>query len=183
MSCSKLRMSHDSDELRKKKDERNRKKREKFAALSLEEKENRRQRNREAYQRRKFEKFLHKPLRQQSEQVFKSPVVAPIIRSICDEKLFHDKVNQVTQRQRFKQATHDAQSTTSKEGQSSSFLFLKHFQLKLFATDSSITLIGIPNRGIQIIESMKNSSQVSYTEPAEKLKKQISSFSTYERGK
>lgn len=53
----------------RKKSEKNRKKRERFAALSVEEKEAHRKKNRDAYHRRKLSKLLSKPLAEQSQQI------------------------------------------------------------------------------------------------------------------
>ena len=89
MSCSKLSITDDPDKLREKKDKRNRKKREKFAALSVEEKQAQRKKNREAYHRKKLEKILSKSLPQQFQEASQSPVSASVIRSLSPQQCSH----------------------------------------------------------------------------------------------
>ena len=89
MSCSKLSVRDDRDKLREKKDNRNRKKREKFAALSAEAKEACRKKNREAYHRKKFEKMLCKSLPQQFQQARKSPTSASVMHTFAAEQCSH----------------------------------------------------------------------------------------------
>ena len=71
MSSSRLHRPDNPLNVREKKNERNRKKREKFAALSVEQKEAHRRKNRDAYHRRKLTKLLSKPLAEQSQQISK----------------------------------------------------------------------------------------------------------------
>ena len=54
MSCSKLSITDDPDKLREKKDKRNRKKREKFAALSVEEKQAQRKKKQRSLSQKKI---------------------------------------------------------------------------------------------------------------------------------
>ena len=89
MSCSKLFVRDDPHKLRDKKENRNRKKREKFAALSPEEKEACRRKNREAYQRKKLEIMLSKSFPEQFEQACKSPASTSVMRPFAAQQCSH----------------------------------------------------------------------------------------------
>ena len=81
MNSSELYPQNDHLKIREKKNERNKKKREKFAALSVEQKEAHRRKNREAYHRRKITKLLSKTLDPQSVQPSKQPNIKPFLRA------------------------------------------------------------------------------------------------------
>ncbi|CDP05227.1 unnamed protein product [Coffea canephora] len=80
MKTSKLYAQNDDLKICQKKNERNKKAREKFAALSAEQKEAHRRKNREAYHRRKITKLLSKPLDPESVQPTKESNIKPLLR-------------------------------------------------------------------------------------------------------
>nr|XP_027095001.1 uncharacterized protein LOC113715051 [Coffea arabica] len=171
MSCSKLSVRDDRDKLREKKDNRNRKKREKFAALSAEAKEACRKKNREAYHRKKFEKMLCKSLPQQFQQARKSPTSASVMHTFAAEQCSHG--SRVTSSQTLKDIDNvdriiDCNQAAS-PNQLSSSEFTRHCR-------------GPAKPGIRTSQSANNNAKLSYTESSKKLKEQISSFSSYEKG-
>ncbi|XP_027166434.1 uncharacterized protein LOC113766438 [Coffea eugenioides] len=159
MSYSKLSVRDDPDKLREKREDRNRKKREKFAALSVEEKEAQRKKSREAYHRKKLEKIVSKSLPQQFEEACKSPASASVIRSLPTQQSshgFNDKLNRPIASQISKHNNNVHGIIGCNQGASKA--------------------------GIRISPSSNNNTQLSCAELGKKLKQQISSFSTYEKG-
>ena len=80
MNSSELYAQNDDLKIREKKNERNKKNREKFAGLSVEQKEAHRRKNREAYHRRKMSKLLSKTLDPQSVQPTKQCNIKPFVK-------------------------------------------------------------------------------------------------------
>nr|XP_027108929.1 uncharacterized protein LOC113728764 [Coffea arabica] len=158
-SCSKLSITDDPDKLREKKDKRNRKKRDKFAALSVEEKQAQRKKNREAYHRKKLEKILSKSLPQQFQEASQPPVSASVMRSLSAQQCSHalnDKVIQAIgcQTSKLNENVHGIIGCNQ----------------------------GAPKPGIRISPSPNNSDELPSAQLGRKLEEQISCFSSYEKG-
>nr|XP_027077124.1 uncharacterized protein LOC113700896 [Coffea arabica] len=176
MSCSKLCLRDDPDKFREKRDKRNRKKREKFTALSVEEKEAQRKKNREAYQRKKLEKMHSMSLPQQFEKACKSPFSASVICSLPAQQYSHALNHKVTG---------PIASQTSKHNENVHGIIgcnQAHSRSDVSCSHFTEHFTGASKSGIRISPSPNNSGELSSAELGKKLKQQISSFSSYEKG-
>ncbi|XP_071909310.1 uncharacterized protein [Coffea arabica] len=154
----------------RKKSEKNRKKRERFAALSVEEKEAHRKKNRDAYHRRKLSKLLSKPLAEQSQQISR-PSDTPgsgllaISNNCADGSYFH-RCNNLLPR------TKILMSELSEHGRCVTSPNL-HGNASAQKIDAYVTKIASPNPQLSACNSQSGGS---------KLKNSVSHFSTYEQG-
>nr|XP_027127530.1 uncharacterized protein LOC113743677 [Coffea arabica] len=166
MNSSELYAQNHDLKIREKKNERNKKNREKFAGLSVEQKEAHRRKNREAYHRRKMSKLLSKTLDPQSVQPTKQCNIKPFVKPSNT----NNDNNGVLMPQLIQQHLHDTVGIYNK-----STLPRTSDRNATGTLTSNLQLPGSKNQ-----TNTDDRFCVSY--PGSKLKSSLFCFSTYEEG-
>ncbi|XP_071924414.1 uncharacterized protein [Coffea arabica] len=166
MKSSELYAQNDDLKIREKKNERNKKAREKFAALFVEQKETHRRKNREAYHRRKMTKLLSKTLDPEFVQPTKESNIKPLFRPAST----NNNNDGVLMPQLIEQHLHDTVA--------------KYDRSTLAGTsDTNVTTALFSN--LQLPSSKyqsNNDNQFCVSHPGSNLKNSLFCFSTYEEG-